>query len=82
MKKVEDIMLIYEHIMYDCTTIQEEIRVGSGKTILATKIGKLKVKIKQTKGMELVVTLSSAEAEWIALSEVAREVLFVAQILK
>ena len=28
------------------------------------------------------VTLSSTEAEWIALSEVAKEVLFIAQILK
>jgi len=28
------------------------------------------------------VTLSSAEAEWIALSEVAKEVLFIAQVLE
>jgi len=28
------------------------------------------------------VTLSSAEAEWIALREVAKEVLFIAQVLK
>ena len=47
--------------MYDCQTINEEIRVGSGKTIRATKIGKLKVKIRQTTGKVTVVALTNVK---------------------
>ena len=36
--------------MYDCETIREEIKVGSGERIVATKIGTLKMRVRQTNG--------------------------------
>ena len=47
--------------MYNCKMINEEIKVGSGKAIVATKVGKLKVRIAQTNGQVAVVTLSNVK---------------------
>jgi len=47
--------------LYDWKTIHEEIRVGSGQTITATKVGILKLRINQTNGKTTNFTLSSAK---------------------
>ncbi|CAJ1928883.1 unnamed protein product, partial [Cylindrotheca closterium] len=41
--------------LYDYDVIREEIKVGSGKTIVATKIGKLKLRVKQTNGKVIMM---------------------------
>ena len=44
--------------MFDITSIDEEIKVGNGKTMKATKIGKLKCKVVQEDGSSCEVTLT------------------------
>ncbi|CAJ1945008.1 unnamed protein product [Cylindrotheca closterium] len=47
--------------LYDYDVIREEIKVGSGKTIVATKIGKLKLRVKQTNGKVIMMVLTKVK---------------------
>ena len=47
--------------MLDYKMINEEIKIGNGRTIKAIKIGKMKVCIKQTDGRRTIVTLTSVK---------------------
>ena len=47
--------------MYEVQTIQDEITIGNGKPLIATKIGKLKVDIMQKDGSSMEVTLTGVK---------------------
>jgi hypothetical protein len=47
--------------MFDVKSISEEIRIGNGKTMKATKMGKLRCKVLQKNGNSLDVTLSEVK---------------------
>ncbi len=47
--------------MFKVKTIQDEITIGNGKPLMATKIGKLKVDIMQKDGSSREVTLTGVK---------------------